>query len=381
MNKRSNGEGCFRKLKSGTWRGQIMDGYRADGKRNIVSFTAPTKSEVQQKIRRYLADKAAGLTTLSRSMSFSVWAEQWYQDYVTQVQPSTYSSYRYTLKLLKAFFDHMVLSEIKPQHINSFMTKLLKEGCSLSKISKCRSMLIQIFDAAENNGLILKNPARKAKAIRTQSTEDTGKDAFSYEEVALLKKYLRDDLLGNSIRLLLGSGLRVQELLALRPEDIAEDGSEICVNKAIKMVDGKPTIGPPKSKRSCRTVPIPEDYRPYAVYLRTHGGKSYIWTSTRKSLLYSVGTFRNKYYAALKRVPGVRKLGPHCCRHTYVTHLEANQVPLAEIARLVGHSTVSTTNRYLHISSDTLERAVSTLNYSNRGSRNLPAEAKRMKGA
>lgn len=381
MNKRSNGEGCFRKLKSGTWRGQIMDGYRADGKRNIVSFTAPTKSEVQQKIRRYLADKAAGLTTLSRSMSFSVWAEQWYQDYVTQVQPSTYSSYRYTLKLLKAFFDHMVLSEIKPQHINSFMTKLLKEGCSLSKISKCRSMLIQIFDAAENNGLILKNPARKAKAIRTQSTEDTGKDAFSYEEVALLKKYLRDDLLGNSIRLLLGSGLRVQELLALRPEDIAEDGSEICVNKAIKMVDGKPTIGPPKSKRSCRTVPIPEDYRPYAVYLRTHGGKSYIWTSTRKSLLYSVGTFRNKYYAALKRVPGVRKLGPHCCRHTYVTHLEANQVPLAEIARLVGHSTVSTTNRYLHISSETLERAVSTLNCSNRGSRNLPAEAKRMKGA
>lgn len=381
MNKRSNGEGCFRKLKSGTWRGQIMDGYRADGKRNIVSFTAPTKSEVQQKIRRYLADTAAGLTTLSRSMSFSVWAEQWYQDYVTQVQPSTYSSYRYTLKLLKAFFDHMVLSEIKPQHINSFMTKLLKEGCSLSKISKCRSMLIQIFDAAENNGLILKNPARKAKAIRTQSTEDTGKDAFSYEEVALLKKYLRNDLLGNSIRLLLGSGLRVQELLALRPEDIAEDGSEICVNKAIKMVDGKPTIGPPKSNRSCRTVPIPEDYRPYAVYLRTHGGKSYIWTSTRKSLLYSVGTFRNKYYAALKRVPGVRKLGPHCCRHTYVTHLEANQVPLAEIARLVGHSTVSTTNRYLHISSETLERAVSTLNCSNRGSRNLPAEAKRMKGA
>ena len=321
------------------------------------------------------------MTTLSRSMSFSVWAEQWYQDYVTQVQPSTYSSYRYTLKLLKAFFDYMVLSEIKPQHINSFMTKLLKEGCSLSKISKCRSMLIQIFDAAENNGLILKNPARKAKAIRTQSTEDTGKDAFSYEEVALLKKYLRNDLLGNSIRLLLGSGLRVQELLALRPEDIAEDGSEICVNKAIKMVDGKPTIGPPKSKRSCRTVPIPEDYRPYAVYLRTHGGKSYIWTSTWKSLLYSVGTFRNKYYAALKRVPGVRKLGPHCCRHTYVTHLEANQVPLAEIARLVGHSTVSTTNRYPHISSETLERAVSTLNCSNRGSRNLPAEAKRMKGA
>lgn len=381
MNKRSNGEGSYRKLKSGTWRGQIMDGYKADGKRNIVSFTAPTKGEVQQKIRQYLSDKSAGLTALNRSMSFALWADQWYQDYVTQVQPSTYANYQYTLKLLKSSFGNELIIDIKPQHINRFMTEQVEAGCSLSKINKCRSMLIQIFDAAENNGLILKNPARRAKVIRNQIAGTCKKDAFSIMEVELLDKYLPNNLLGNSIRLLLGSGLRVQELLALQPEDIAEDGSEIRVNKAIKMVDGKPTIGPPKSKRSYRSVPIPEDYRPYAGYLRTHGGKTFIWTSSRQNLLYSVGTFRNKYYAALKRVPGVRKLGPHCCRHTYVTHLEANQVPLAEIARLVGHSAVSTTNSYLHISSETLQCAVSTLNFSNRGNQNLPLFANRMEGA
>lgn len=43
--KRSSGEGHVKKLKNGSWRGQIMDGYRDDGKRNIVSFSGATKGE------------------------------------------------------------------------------------------------------------------------------------------------------------------------------------------------------------------------------------------------------------------------------------------------------------------------------------------------
>lgn len=362
MGKRSNGEGSISKLKSGTWRGQLMDGYKEDGKRNIVTFTASTKGEVQQKIRQYLADKAAGLTAPTHSIPFSDWAEQWYQDYATQVQASTYSGYQYTLKLLKDFFRNMPLGQIKPQKINQFMTELSAEGCSLSKISKCRSMLIQILDYAESNGLLLRNPARNSKIIRDQSGIVKTKDAFSPAEVALLKKHLPNDLLGNSIRLLLGTGLRVQELLALQPKDIAEDGAELSVSKAIKMVGGKPTIGPPKSRLGNRTIPIPEDYRPFAVYIRNHGGQVYIWTSSRETLLYSVGTFRNRYYKALYSIPGVRKMGPHCCRHTYVTMLEESGVSLANIARLVGHSSVTTTNGYLHVSNTALQDAVRVLN-------------------
>ena len=49
--KRSKGEGCIRKLKSGNWHGEIMDGYTDDGKKNIVSFSAPTRAEVLDLIR------------------------------------------------------------------------------------------------------------------------------------------------------------------------------------------------------------------------------------------------------------------------------------------------------------------------------------------
>ena len=47
MIKRGNGDGSISRLPNGKWRGQVMDGYKPNGKRNIVSFTAPTKGEVQ----------------------------------------------------------------------------------------------------------------------------------------------------------------------------------------------------------------------------------------------------------------------------------------------------------------------------------------------
>ena len=48
--KRSNGEGCIRKTKSGSWRGEIMDGYTPEGKRHIVRFTAKTRAGVLDKL-------------------------------------------------------------------------------------------------------------------------------------------------------------------------------------------------------------------------------------------------------------------------------------------------------------------------------------------
>lgn len=360
--KRSNGEGHYRKLKSGTWLGQIMDGYTSEGKKNVVSFTAPTKSEVQQKVAQFLTDKAAGRISLQKDMSFSRWADYWYSDYKSQVQESTYSGYQYTLKTLKAHFGDTPLSSIKQLHVNAFINQLLDQGFSRSKISKCKAMLIQIFDTAEENDLVLKNPARHAKTVRDITMVSESKDAFRAEEVALLISDLPDSLLGHSIRTLLGSGMRVQELLALSPDDIEADGSVIHVNKAIKMVDGKPILGGPKSKRGKRDVPIPEQYRPYVKRLLVYGGKDFIWTSSRENKLYSVSTFRLQYYRALNAIPGVRKLSPHCCRHTYITRLQEAGVPMETIARLVGHSNITTTDGYTHTSDETLKNAVTSLN-------------------
>ena len=99
---------------------------------------------------------------------------------------------------------------------------------------------------------------------------------------------LPDDMIGNSIRALLGSGMRVQELLALRQEDIDTDGATIRITKAVEMVDGKPVLGSPKSEHSNRVIPIPEYYRSAVRYIREHGSKIYLWISRRENFLCSI---------------------------------------------------------------------------------------------
>lgn len=369
--KRSHGEGSVKRLPNGTWRAQLMDGYKDDGRRNIISFSGKTKGEVLEQLRRYKFERETLRTSVGKQTPFSHWADVWYADYKTQVQPSTYSNYQYTLKLLKEHFGIRNLRDIKVLDINRFHDALYKKRLSKSYITKCRAMLIQIFDAAEANELILHNPARKAKSIRDKGateasvTESGKKDAFTDKEQDALKNGLEDDLMGHSIQLMIGSGVRSQELLALSPTDIAEDGSTISISKAIKMVGGVPTLGPPKSSRGKRIIPIPEKYRQHAIYLRTHGGRKYIWTSGRESGLFDVGVFRKRYYRAIKKVAGVRPLSPHCCRHTYISNLEKKGVPMEQIARLAGHSRISTTDGYLHTDLTTLANAVSVLNETN----------------
>lgn len=300
-----------------------------------------------------------------QAVTLGAWGDIWYADYRSQVQPSTYYGYRFTLQIIKKWLGDALVADVLPIHINLFMTELMKSGYGMSQIHKCRTMLIQLFDAAEDNNLVSRNPARRAKIIRDLDGSLTApryeKDAFTDEEVETLHQKLPDDLLGNSIRLLLDTGLRVQELIALAPEDIAEDGSAVTINKAVKMVADVPQLGPPKSRHANRTVPVPEESCACALYLKKHGGQTLIWSLPGRNPYYSVRCFRRRYCNALRRIEGMRCLPPHCCRHTYVTRLQAGGVPLEMIARLAGHSDISATEVYAHTSLQTLAEAVSIL--------------------
>ena len=363
MGKRSNGEGNIRRLSNGSWRGELMDGYTDEGKRNIIRFSGKSRKEVQEKLRAYQRQLDENVH-INKNLSFSSWAEMWYADHQSQVMPSTYAGYKYTLVLLKEYFGETPIANILPMHINQFTDKIVEQGYSMSQQRKCRAMLIQIFTAAEDNGLVLRNPARRAKKIR--KVKEIGKsaskkDAFTDEEIEALNKGLPDDLIGNGTRAMLGTGLRVQELIALTAADIAEDGSWVDVNKAIEMVNGHAHLDVTKSELSTRRVPVPEDYRLAFIYLRSHGGTDRIF-QPGKNEYYSVGSFRRRYYTALKAVPRVRRLTPHCCRHTYATQMEKQGIPLQIIAKLMGHASVETTGVYLHTDQETFADAVAVLN-------------------
>lgn len=356
MKRRSNGEGSFTQLPNGKWRCQIMVGYTDEGKKIVKSFMAPTKAEVRKKMQDYLVQEHP----VDENLSFSAVADLWYGDYRTEVAESTYWNYSFTLGTLKGYFKNKPICKIKQLDINRFLDYLVERGLSKSTIGKCRCMLLQIFSFAQDNDLALKNPILRAKKVKAKK-HAYKKGAYSSAQINSIRKALPDDLLGNSILTLIGTGLRVQELPALRKEDLAPDGSWILVNKAVKMAYRLPILGTTKSERSNRKIPVSGQYQANVRYLREHAGEKFIWTAARDSGLFTIEEFRNRYKTVMSKVSGIPYYPPHCCRHTYITRLQASGVPLDMIRMLAGHEDSNTTLDYTHTSFETLQQLVVSL--------------------
>ena len=353
-NKRANGDGSLRRKANGHWEIQIMDGFKSDGRRNIVSFSGKNQKEAKEKRDEYLRKKAAGLLT-GQNLRFADWAERWFDRHKDYIKPTTQEHYRYTLRILVGHFGKRKLSEIKAMDIEEFLMKLRRDGRSDSSLAHCRGMLYQIFQKAAANDLIVKNPVAFAEKMR--KGPKTAKEAFTADEVRILLRELPEDKIGWSIRLMLCTGMRTQELLALEPRHIAQDGSSIVIEQAVVMEKGTGVIGTPKSYDSYRTIPIPEIARYCARNLRATD-KKFIWEVGKVDQPCNPSHFRTQFRKALEQIEGVRVLTPHCCRHTYVSQLVALGVDLKTIQSIVGHADVDMTLYYAHAQESSRQDAI-----------------------
>lgn len=356
MAKRSNGEGMIRQRADGRWESRVMIGYKDNGKPDYKSVYGKTKKEAREKLKVFLDERASGIDT-SHNYNFSNWADIWFVHHQDNITATTQENYRCTLRILKDYFGVRPLADIKSFDIEVFLKALRKEERSDSCIAQCRGMLYQIFHKAEANDLVRKNPVRFADKMRSREPTKR-KEAFTAEEVKLLMEKLPKDRIGISIRLLLGTGMRSQELLALEPRHIAEDGSMIQIRQAVNMVKGTATVGQPKSRDSYRDVPIPPNLRWCAIQLRTTN-RTFVWEAGKKDQPCNPSYFRDKFKAAIGEIEGVRVLTPHSCRHTYVSQLQALGVDLPTIQSIVGHADIDMTQHYLHVQDSIRQKAVS----------------------
>ena len=353
--KRANGEGTLFQREDGIWISQIMIGYRADGKRDIRTFTGKTRKEVIKKREEFQRKRATGVLN-GEDLRFDEFGDTWFENHKDNISPTTQESYKYTLRILKDYFGRRKLSEIKAMDIEQFLKKLRKEGRSDSCLAQCRGMLYQIFNKAAANDLVMKNPVAFADKMRKQPKER--KEAFTADEVRELFRSLPENKIGWSIRLLLCTGMRGQELLALEPRHIARDGSTITIEQALVRVKGSVDIGNPKSRDSYRTIPVPENVQYCARLLRDTTDR-FIWESPKHPGIPCNPTHFSKLFKqAVESVEGVRVLTPHCCRHTYVSQLVALGVDLKTIQSIVGHADVDMTLYYAHAQESSRQDAV-----------------------
>lgn len=319
------------------------------------SFYGKTQKEVKDKAKAYQSAKAEGLD-VDTVYYFSDWADMWFENHKDNIMPTTQESYQYTLRILKANFPRKKLKDIKPIDVETMLKNLRREGRSISCLTQCRGMMFQIMNKAEANDLIRKNPVRFAEKMRYREPVKW-KDAFTAEEVSILMEKLPEDRMGLSIRLMLGTGMRTQEILALEPRHIEPDESVIRIEQAINMYKGTGVVGTPKSRDSYRSIPVPESLRYCAIALR-NTDKRFIWEVRKKDSPCNPTHFRDQFKKTLQAIPEVPLLTPHSCRHTYVSQMQALGVDLATIQSIVGHADVSMTQHYLHVQESIRQDAI-----------------------
>lgn len=225
--------------------------------------------------------------------------------------------------------------------VEEMLSKMKAEGRSHSYLSSCRGMMYQIMENAEQHGLIHNNPVGTAE--KTHHTAPKQKEAFTPEEADILMEKLPQNRIGWSIRLLLNTGMRPQELLALEPRHIALDGSSICIEQAVKMEKGTAVVGEPANENGYRTVPVLDSVRYCAVALRNTNLK-FIWEAKKINHPCNPTYFRDQFKEALDVISGVRILSPFCCRYTYINKMIAQGEELHTIQKLTGYSTKEMTD-------------------------------------
>jgi integrase/recombinase XerD len=138
-----------------------------------------------------------------------------------------------------------------------------------------------------------------------------------------------------------GGGLRVSELVHLRPGDIHSERMLIRVNQG-------------KGHKDRYTLLSPRLLEELRVYWRQYRPQPWLFLAKDGGSPLPVATALGVFSRA-KRRAGVRHgRGIHCLRHSFATHLMEAGVPLPVIQRLLGHACLSTTAKYLHVTSQHL---------------------------
>ena len=347
--KRATGEGTLRRRADGRWESALTVGYKSDGKPDRKYFYGKTQKEVKEKVEQWKqTSKQRGASDLlKKEYTFIEWSNFWFENHKSEITPTTQDHYKYTLRILQDYFGKKPISEFLAYDIELFLKAMRQEGRSDSYRSTCRGLLHHIFRKAAANRLIDHNPVALADKMKSKDPVKK-KESFTAEEVKLLMAGLPMDRIGMSIRLMLGTGMRGQEILALEPRHIEEDGSIIYIEQAINMVKGTAYVGRPKSNDSYRQIPVPPSLRKFALALRDTG-KKYIWEVGKQGQPCNPSHFRDEFKKAIRKVEGVRVLTPHSCRHTYVSQMQALGVDLQTIQSIVGHADVDMTKHYLRV--------------------------------
>ena len=146
--------------------------------------------------------------------------------------------------------------------------------------------------------------------------------------------------------------LRFGELTELRRGDVDLSHAKVGVARGVTWIDGKPTIGAPKSNAGIRDVAIPPHLMPAVrQHLQDHvgWGKDALLFSTANGEQIGRGGAFQKHWERARKAAGRDDLRFHDLRHTGAVMAAQSGATIAELMGRLGHATPAMAIRYQHV--------------------------------
>lgn len=335
----------LKQLPDGRWRFRLYAAGRKDGPRKQV--TLPKGTSHADALRAYRAAVARAAAMSSRPVPRRLTIETALAEYISSksphVQAKTVQEYSIRAdKHLIPFLGKKLLETLRSSDVEAYQKHRADEGADPGTVNGETTLLRAMVRKAVAWGWLERDPLPPGAFSKLPA--DRGRvDFFSPEEWRAFLEDVEADV-KPVFRALLYTGSRLNEVLGLTWGDVDIPGRKLTFT--MRKVGGRLKTQRMSGALAAVLEALPKGTPAAPVFRRTDGAP---WPDHE---------VKRRFYRAAKKAGTRDGLSVHSIRHTFASWLAIDGTPLRTIAELLGHSNVTMTFRYAHLSPAHLQEAV-----------------------
>lgn len=330
-----------------------------DGKTRPVTARDTSATKATTKLRAKLAERATPGqdSTITPNTRLTVLSEKWWEQFTqTGKAANTLARYRYTLDThLLPNMGELAIKECSVGVLTARL-KLIRETHGYSTAKLCKSVLSNMFTLAAQHDAAPRNPVRD---VFLPPEQRKAVQALTSDQVQQVREAVTGDV-AIVVDILLATGCRIGEALALRWEDVDLTPGRESVNitgTVISVPGGAIRQDHTKTRDSMRRIFLPtvaaNTLRERQAHHVPAHAKSSAWFMEPGALVFPSATggawdpsnFRKRFKAQLRAAGTGLDISPHIFRKTVATLL-ARSSSISDASAQLGHSSESITENY-----------------------------------
>ena len=349
---------------------------------NRKELLGKTRKEVKEKYEQFIKSDIGNLNLCNMTV------EEFFHYYLFDIvlpsgsiKDKSFTDYEklFRLHIKNSSISKIKVTDLRKEHLQKYFNSKQQEDYKLNTIKAIKGYIGTVLTYAENEDIINKNFCKGIK-LKKEIKQEKNKLLTDEEIEKLLNSLQSNKQLLIIVKIALGTGMRINEILALTESDFDFNSNSININKTVSRcreykgnnfkIVTKITI--PKTKNSIRICYFPntlsKDLKEFIKSVKARYFKCGI-KYTDNSILFIDKKFYylnsvNLSYLLKKMYEkcNIKHTGFHILRHTHISKLYRQGINQKIIQQQVGHSNLNMTMHYTHIENEEQAQALQALN-------------------